>query len=341
MPRTCELFVLSRAGLLPFGACGLPLVLVEGDEVECVPVAVHFVCEGSFCEEARLVLVFALHVEALRVRVCVVPFLGFIYPCAFDGAGVLVVAHVDIAGVLAVGVGHVHGGSVRERDVVHGRVGVVGKLLANETLVKERFMLRKATVGTQCVNGFIVVHSYRFLSVSCLRVLVAVYRFVYVDGGRVPVVIEGADVVFLHISVFVGDGDGECNGHVVAERACLVAEARAVNVLLKRSHGFVSVDDATAAVGDGECSSACETQRIVGTSDDSLACEEVVDLLVCELVGAVGNNGELHDWCPFIMLCCLVVIVAHAGAPSARCRNVKRTLGVAVHRASVLSLLER
>ena len=61
---------------------------------------------------------------------------------------------------------------------------------------------------------------------------------------------------------------------------------------------FVSVDDATAAVGDGECASACEVQRVVGASDDSLACEEVVDLLV----GAVGDDGELHDWCPFIVL---------------------------------------
>ncbi len=101
-----------------------------------------------------------MHVEALSVRVFVAPFLGFIYPRAFDGAGVLVVAHVDIAGVLAVGISDVHGGSVRERDVVHGRVGVVGKPLANETLVKERFMLRKATVGTQCVNGVVVVHDF-------------------------------------------------------------------------------------------------------------------------------------------------------------------------------------
>ena len=144
-----------------------------------------------------------------------------------------------------------------------------------------------------------------------------------------------------HISVFVGDGNGECNGHVVAERACLVAEARRVDVLLERPRGCVSVDDSASVVGDGERASACETQRIVGASDDSLACEEVVDLLVCELAGAVGDNGELHDWCPFITLCCLVFIVAHAGVPSARCRNVKRTLGVAVHRASVLSLLER
>ena len=223
---------------------------------------------------------------------------------------------------------------------MHGRVRVVGKPLANKMLVKERFV-RPVLVGAQLVYGFVVVHSYLFLSISCLRVLVAVCRFVYVDGGRVPVVIEGADVVFLHISVFVGDCDGECNGHVVAERACLVAEACAVNVLLKRPRGCVAVDDSASVVGDGERASACETQRVVGTSDDSLACEEVVDLLVCELVGAVGNNGELHDWCPFIMLCCLVVIVAHASVPSARCRNVKRTLGVAVHRVSALSLLER
>lgn len=92
-----------------------------------------------------------------------------------------------------------------------------------------------------------------------LLLLVIVCCFVYVDGGCVPVVVEGADGVFLCVSVFVGNGDGECNGHVVAELACLVAEACAVDVLLERSHGFVSVDDAMAAVGDGECSSACET----------------------------------------------------------------------------------
>lgn len=96
MHRTCGLFVLSRAGLLPFGVCGLPLVLVEGDEVECVPVVVGFVDERCFCEEARHVLVYALHVEALRVRVVVVPFLDFIYPCALNSAGVLVVAHVNV-----------------------------------------------------------------------------------------------------------------------------------------------------------------------------------------------------------------------------------------------------
>ena len=63
MPRMCELFVISRAGLLPFGVCGLPLVLVESDEVEGVPVVVGFMSEGSFCEESRLALAFALHVN--------------------------------------------------------------------------------------------------------------------------------------------------------------------------------------------------------------------------------------------------------------------------------------
>ena len=62
-PRTCELFVLSRAGLLPFGVCGLPLVLIEGNEVGGVPVLVGFVDERCFCEEARHVLVYALHVN--------------------------------------------------------------------------------------------------------------------------------------------------------------------------------------------------------------------------------------------------------------------------------------
>lgn len=144
-------------------ACGLPLVLVEGDEAEGFPVLVGFVDERCFCEEARHVA-YALNVEALRVRVCVVPFLGFIYPCAFDGAGVLVVAHVDVVGVLAVGISDVNGGSVRERDVVQGCVGVVGKLLANEMLVKERFV-RPVPVGVQLVYGFVVVNSYSFLSV--------------------------------------------------------------------------------------------------------------------------------------------------------------------------------
>lgn len=78
MPRTCELFVLSCAGRLPFGVCGLPLVLVESDGVEGVPVVVGFMSEGGFCEEARFVLVFVLRVEALRVCVCVVSFVGFV-----------------------------------------------------------------------------------------------------------------------------------------------------------------------------------------------------------------------------------------------------------------------
>ena len=120
--------------------------------------------EGSFCEEARLVLVFVLHVEVLRVRVVVIPFLDFIYPRAFDGSGVLVVAHVNVVGVLAVGVGDVHGGSIRECDVAQGRVGVVDKLLADEVLVEERFV-RPVPVGAQFVNGFIVVHGCRFSSV--------------------------------------------------------------------------------------------------------------------------------------------------------------------------------
>ena len=67
------------------------------------------------------------------------------------------VVHVDVVGVFAVGVGHVHGCSVRECDVVHGRVVVVVKLLANETLVKDCFVRRKAVVGARCVNGVVVV----------------------------------------------------------------------------------------------------------------------------------------------------------------------------------------
>ena len=125
--------------------------------------------------------------------------------------------------------------------------------------------------------------------------------------------VEGANVVFLRVSVSLGNGDGERDGHIVSELAFFCAKACAVDFLLERSHGFVSVDDATAAVGDGECASACEVQRVVGASDDSLACEEVVDLLVCELVGAVSDDGELHDWCT-LLSCCLVLIVAHSHA---------------------------
>lgn len=81
-----------------------------------------------------------------------------------------------------------------------------------------------------------------------------------------------------------------------------------MNVLLERSHGFVSVDDATAAVGDGECASACEMQRVVGASDDSLACGEVVDLLV----GAVGDDVSCMTGA--LLSCCLVLTVAHSHA---------------------------
>lgn len=55
--------MLARAGLLPFGACGLPLVLIEGDEVEGIPVLENLVSERGLSEEARLALVFALHVN--------------------------------------------------------------------------------------------------------------------------------------------------------------------------------------------------------------------------------------------------------------------------------------
>lgn len=73
-----------------------PITLIEGNETEGIPIVVGFVGERLLSEEARLVLVFALHVEALSVRVVVVPFLGFVKPRAFDGAGVLVVAHVNV-----------------------------------------------------------------------------------------------------------------------------------------------------------------------------------------------------------------------------------------------------
>ena len=59
-----------------------------------------------------------------------------------------------------------------------------------------------------------------------LLLLVAVLCFVYVDGGCVPVVVESADVVFLRVPVFVGNGDGARNGRIVSELACLVSEAR-------------------------------------------------------------------------------------------------------------------
>lgn len=117
----------------------------------------------------------------------------------------------------------------------------------------------------------VVVDSYRFLSVSCLRVLVAVCRFIYGDGSCVPVVVEGADVVFLWVAVFVGDGDSERDDHVVAERTFLCVEARVVDVLLERSCGFVAVDDSVGVVGDGEGSSVCEAKCVVSASNDSLA----------------------------------------------------------------------
>lgn len=87
--------------------------------------------------------------------------------------------------------------------------------------------------------------------------------------------VESADVVFLRVSVFVGDGDDE-RGRVVAVFAFFRVKACAVVVLFERSHGFVSVDDAAAAVGDGGGVSVCEVRRVVGASDDSLACEGVV-----------------------------------------------------------------
>ena len=112
-----------------------------------------------------------------------------------------------------------------------------------------------------------------FSSLFSAHYAAALGCFVYGDGSCVPVVVEGADVVFLWVAVFVGDGDSECDDHVVAERTFFCVEARVVDVLLERSCGFVAVDDSVAVVGDGEGSSVCEAKCVVSASDDSLACK--------------------------------------------------------------------
>lgn len=100
----------------------MPLVLVEGDEVEYGPLAVWLVVGCGFGEEARFVLIFVLCVEVLRVcswRVFVVDL------CALDGVCALVGGLVRMVGPVAPAVRERDGGGVRERNVVAFCVRVV------------------------------------------------------------------------------------------------------------------------------------------------------------------------------------------------------------------------
>ena len=140
----------------------LPLVLVEGDEVEGVPVFENLVSECCLGEEARLVLVFALHIEALRVRVVCGIFC--VYPRMFDDARALVVILVHVVCLVPVAVCGCDGGTVRERHVVLLGVWFSGESFSDEALLEEVFV-RPVPVNVQLVNGFVVVHGYRFPSV--------------------------------------------------------------------------------------------------------------------------------------------------------------------------------
>lgn len=134
----------------------LQFVLVEGNEVEGIPVLVDFVSERCLSEEARLVVVFALHVEALRVRaVCGI---FCVYPCALNDARTSVAIPVHVVDFVSFTVCDCDGRPVRERDVVPLGVWFAGESLSDEVLVEERFV-RPVPVGAQLVNGFIVVHS--------------------------------------------------------------------------------------------------------------------------------------------------------------------------------------
>ena len=134
----------------------LKFVLVEGNEVDGVPVLVDFVNERCLSEEARLVVVFASHVEALRVRaVCGI---FCVYPRALNDARTSVAIPVHVVDFVSLTVCDCDGCPVRERDVVPLGVWFAGEPLSDEMLLEER-LVRPIPVGAQLVNGFIVVHS--------------------------------------------------------------------------------------------------------------------------------------------------------------------------------------
>ena len=56
------------------------------------------------------------------------------------------------------------GGAVRERNVVAFCVRFSGESFSDEVLLEELFV-RPVPVNVQLVNGFVVVHGYRFPSV--------------------------------------------------------------------------------------------------------------------------------------------------------------------------------
>lgn len=114
----------------------LQFVLVEGDEVESVPVAVGFVRECGLGEETRLILILAFHIEALRVRV--VSIFRF-YPRSLDDASALVHALIHVVDFVALAVRDCDFGPIRESDVVPLGVWGAGESLADEVLVKKCF----------------------------------------------------------------------------------------------------------------------------------------------------------------------------------------------------------
>ena len=169
-------------------ACGLPViarilwlkfVLVEGDEVDGVPVLVDFVGERCLSEEARLVLVCAFHVEVLRVRVVCGIFC--VYPRAFNDARTSVAIPVHVVDFVSFTVCDCDGGTVRERDVVPLGVWFAGESLSDEVLVEERLVC-PFPVGAQLVNEFVVVHERCFLSVF----VCVLSRYVFTTGVRAP-----------------------------------------------------------------------------------------------------------------------------------------------------------
>ena len=138
-------------------ACGLPLVLVEGNEVEGIPVLVDFVTERRLSEEARLILILAFHVEALRVRVVCGIFR--VYPRALNDARTHVAIPIHVVDLVSFAVCDRDGGTVRERDVVPLGVWFAGESLSDEMLVEER-LVRPVPVGAQLVYGFVAVHDF-------------------------------------------------------------------------------------------------------------------------------------------------------------------------------------
>lgn len=146
--------------------------------MESGPLAVWLVVECGFGEEAQLVLIFVLYVEALRVcswRVFVVD------PCALDDACALVGGFVRMVDPVVPAVRERDGGAVCERNcggfLCMGRLRVVSRRGADR---KSLSCVPGRSQALSSCNGslrFMLLRSFCFWLLFCVSSMLAVVAF--------------------------------------------------------------------------------------------------------------------------------------------------------------------